>query len=599
MRRLRACLTLLLLLSLGTQAWSYPYVIDRYRVDMVLEGTGNVKVTEILDVTFNESRRGIFRTIPVDYDDGKGQVRSAFLSDFMVSDGNARSLTTKITKEGAYVKIRIGDEKIWLPNGTRMTYIIRYNARGVLNWFDGATSDWGKPNTELYWNAIGDQWDTEITRAEVTVHFPKVSAETDVRARVFAGYYGSREQVTLPRAGETVQSRELGLGAMLTSDALVVERTAPLEPSQGLTVVLSVPQSLVPKPTFAQSAGMFLQTNFGYLLPLLGLLVMGPLWFFKGRDPAGGPMVVQFDPPDGLTGPECGALIDDRADQRDIAAGIIALAVQGFLTIEPKEEGMIFKRRTADLHLTGQAGQPATPFEQKLLAELRSCPDGPITENDLRTYVAPDIATLKKSLLQGLVARGYYHRNPIDVVGAYTGCGCLVTIGIAVLTVMVTPFKAPLPGIVGGIGLLIVVMGFGFYMSRRTPLGAMTRMKVVGFEEFIRRARGRELEWMSKKEPTAALFEEYLPYAVAFGLTQEWAAAFEGIVHEMPNWYQAPPGTMFRASYFANDLVSVNSALSSAASTPPRSSGGSGGSSGFSGGGFSGGGFGGGGGGSW
>ncbi|HRF58710.1 MAG TPA: DUF2207 domain-containing protein [Fimbriimonadaceae bacterium] len=595
----RACWMLLLSICLVASAAAYPYVVDRYRVEMALDPSGNIKVTEILDVTFNETRRGIFRTIPVDYEDGKGQLRRAFLSDFSVADGSGRSLTTKITKEGPNVKIRIGDEKIWLPQGTRMTYIIRYNAYGVLNWFEAATSDWGKPNVELYWNAIGDQWDTEISRAEVTVRFPEVASATDARARVFTGRYGGRDQITMSRAGESAEATEFGLSAKLTTDALVVQRTKPLEPLEGLTLVLALPEALVPRPTFTQSASIFLRTNFGYLLPLLGLLVMLPLWYFRGRDPAGGPMVVQFDPPDFLTASECGALVDDRADQRDIAAGIIALAVYGYLTIEPKEEGLIFKKRTATLHLTGKTGSPASPFEAALLAKLRQCPSGPITENELRTHVAPGIATLKKTLFDALVKRGFYRRNPIDVVGGYTGCGCIIAIAAAVATVAITPLRVPLPGIVGGVGLLIVVLGFGALMSRRTPLGAKTRMKVVGFEEFIRRARGHELEWISKKEPTTALFEEYLPFAVAFGLTQEWAAAFEGILHEMPHWYHAPPGTGFHPGYFASDLVSVNSALSSAATTPPRSSGGSGGSSGFGGGGFSGGGFGGGGGGSW
>jgi uncharacterized membrane protein len=96
-----------------------------------------------------------------------------------------------------------------------------------------------------------------------------------------------------------------------------------------------------------------------------------------------------------------------------------------------------------------------------------------------------------------------------------------------------------------------------------------------------------------------ALFEELLPHAVAFGLTAQWAQAFQGVLHEMPTWYVSPYNTGFNPIYFSHDLNSINTNLASAAFTPPRSSGASGGGSGFSGGGFSGGGFGGGGGGSW
>jgi uncharacterized membrane protein len=146
---------------------------------------------------------------------------------------------------------------------------------------------------------------------------------------------------------------------------------------------------------------------------------------------------------------------------------------------------------------------------------------------------------------------------------------------------------------------VVIVALFSKIMPRRTERGANAQRQVAGFEEFIRRARGKEFDWMSKKEPTASLFEEYLPHAIAFGLAAEWAGAFEGILHEMPSWYGAPYGTPFYPGYFGNDMVSISDSLGAAAATPPRSSGASGGSSGFGGGGFSGGGFGGGGGGSW
>jgi uncharacterized membrane protein YgcG len=108
---------------------------------------------------------------------------------------------------------------------------------------------------------------------------------------------------------------------------------------------------------------------------------------------------------------------------------------------------------------------------------------------------------------------------------------------------------------------------------------------------------------MSKKQPDQALFEAYLPHAIAFGLTREWADAFAGVLHAMPNWYVTPYGGGFDPRWFAYDLMNTSRALGTSASTPPRtssSSGSWGGGSGFSsGGGFSGGGFGGGGGGSW
>lgn len=79
-----------------------------------------------------------------------------------------------------------------------------------------------------------------------------------------------------------------------------------------------------------------------------------------GEDPDGGPMVVQFDPPEGLSGAATGALMDERVDTRDISAGIFSLAVKGYLGIEPKEEGLFFKRRTAELHILRERARALT-----------------------------------------------------------------------------------------------------------------------------------------------------------------------------------------------------------------------------------------------
>lgn len=89
------------------------------------------------------------------------------------------------------------------------------------------------------------------------------------------------------------------------------------------------------------------------------------------------------------------------------------------------------------------------------------------------------------------------------------------------------------------------------------------------------------------------LFFRFLPYAIALGVEDEWAKAFEGIYQEQPDWYVSPGGVKtFSPSRFSSSMNSLTSSLASAMFSSPRGSGAGGG-------GFSGGGGGGGGGGSW
>ena len=591
-------LALLFLFACSMLAIAEPYEIERFSFEATLKADGKMDVQERIAVLFNEPRRGIFRTIPIHYDTGKGTTRDIYLTNIRVTDSNGNGLGTKITTEDRYLKIRIGVADVTLPTGTRITYVISYTADGMINWFD-ETEDW-VPYAELYWGMTGEEWDAPMHRIDFKIRFPNVPEGKGVRARLLYGPYGATTSHNLLKLSSGDHDPALGTTLALSESEVSGSKATGAPAYSGLTIVLNLPATVVLKPTYAQQVARLVQNNLGFSIPLLVLIAMSLFWWRYGKDPHGGPMVVQFDPPDGVSGPELGALLDERVDQRDLAAGIISLAVKGYLKIIPKEEGLIFKKRGADLELTGIEGDAnLTIFERSLLKKLSNC-DQPIDESQLRIHVAPHIANLKNEIYASLVDRGYYITSPD---AARNNWGCLGTVAIILLGVLfwwISPFHNTTPSIIGGIVGIIMVWFFAKGMPRRTDAGAKAHSLAMGFEEFVRRARSPELEWMSKKHPDAVVFETFLPHAIAMGLTREWAQAFEGIVKEMPNWYAAPYGTPFHPMYFANDLGSIADSVGSAASVPPRSSGGGGGSSGFSsGGGFSGGGFGGGGGGSW
>lgn len=595
---MKRILFLLIVLVCARAFGQYPYQIDAYNVEMSLSSDSIINITERLDVTFNESRRGIFRTIPYVLPGRSGLTRSVTLDSISVGDGTGTSVQTKITREGGNVKIRIGDPDVFLVPGTKRTYTIQYRIIGAINWFE-AGDDW-RDAAEMYWNIIGNEWDTSIDNFTFSITFPEAKNPKDVRAKLFAGSYGSTISTILNGTGEVDANNETGCWMKLSQNRVDGGSSKTLNPYEGISIVLDVPSENIQKLSFMDSATLFLKGNLGFLLIPFTFLSMFFFWFTYGRDPDSGPTAVQFDPPDGISGPEAGALIDERVDQRDLASGIVSLAVKGKLEIEfGEEEGLIFKKRPVFLKVLESAEkQPLTAFELKLFSLLKKSGDL-ITEAELRTGVAPHVADLKNSLYESLVSRKYYKSNPDTVRWTWT-LGGLAVIGLlAFLSTKVTAIPSPTAAIVGGIVSGVLVIIFGRQMPKRTLVGARALREVRSFEEFIRRARGDELNWMSEKHPDQALFETYLPHAVAFGLTAEWSEAFKNIAIENPSWYHDPTGARFNYYYFSRDFGYMTNAVASAASVPPRSSGGSGGSSGFGGGGFSGGGFGGGGGGSW
>lgn len=576
----------------------YPYVIDDYEVRGTLHKDSSFDVVEVIQVTFNETKHGIFRVIPFAFDTGQGIVRKTVIDKIRVNEPNGQPYTTKITKDGAYVRIRIGDKDIELPPGTKKTYAISYRVQNAVNWFEKDT-DWDS-HAELYWNMTGNDWDTVIKSFRYRVTFPETSKPS---ARVFAGYMGSTAATSIMGIGKAKDTSATSTSLELTKSELNGQRVVPLSQGEGVTFVLGVPEDVIARPSVAALTWWAFTANSGFFLPVFVLIVLIPIWLTKGRDPKGKECEVAFEPPDGLSATECGSLLDERVDMRDVSAGLITLAVKGYLTISAGESSL-FGSRDITIKLTGKEKDSSLgPFEVLLLKKLKKA-KGSIDKTDLTTYVGADIGELQNTAYKTLVDKGYYRIAPNDA----KMYGCFGGLGLAFVTAIILHTFFSLGAdesswIIGVILSLFVIGFFSKLIPRRTQKGADIRSQVAGFENAMR-GRKDYMEWVADKKIAEAKYEEYLPYAIAFGLVQQWSDTFKEVVTASPSWYSSPYGhDVWSMNTFSNDFSSVTSSIGSASNTPPRTSSSSG-SSGFSsGGGFSGGssggGFGGGGGGSW
>ena len=141
---------------------------------------------------------------------------------------------------------------------------------------------------------------------------------------------------------------------------------------------------------------------------------------------------------------------------------------------------------------------------------------------------------------------------------------------------------------------VIIVFLFARIMTAKSLKGVRTKIEILGLQEFITRVDADRLKRMPPDT-----FEKILPYAMALGIENRWAKAFQGIVQNPPNWYVGPtPYVGFNPIFFAGSMHAMASDVHQAFVAAPRASssgsgfggGGFGGGGGFSGGGFGGGG---------
>jgi hypothetical protein len=182
-----------------------------------------------------------------------------------------------------------------------------------------------------------------------------------------------------------------------------------------------------------------------------------------------------------------------------------------------------------------------------------------------------------------LVAKGYYRKSPGGVnmkwivyasipllVGGIVGRVVGAFLDLAWLKIFDEPpenASAPLSDNKFLLGMLLstlILIGFAAIMPSRSVAGARAREAALGFKEFLSRV---------DTMPSVELFERYLPYAIAFGVQNSWARAFEGIYGTAPTWYSGPMGK-FSPTTFGHRIsdlcVSAASSMSSRPSEEPR-----------------------------
>ena len=559
-----------------------------YRVDLQIEADGALVVSEQIAYDFGtEERHGIFRDVPVRfrYDDRHDRVYP--LQVLEVSGSPAIPVQYALEDVDNTRRIRIGDPDQTITG--RHDYTITYRVEGTLNGFPD--------HDELYWNAIGADWEVPIEQASVTVTAPAAIG----RVACYAGPVGS----TRSCASSETDGRT---GAFATTG---------LAPKEGLTVVVGFPTGVVPTPrpvleersslarAFSATPGTLAMAG-GVLVAVL--LVLGWLFGVVGRDrrtddPLGSlaGAMVEAVPPEGIRPAQAGLLVDEVVNPVAIPATLVDLAVRGYLRIEDdapddweKFDWRLVKLKAADNNLLD--------YERVLFDGLfasrggrRAKVEEAVRLSELKQDFYHQSTLVRSALYQDAVQRGWFTDYPDEVQQRWVKRGRVVTVvgvGLTALAAWLTDYGlVALPILLAGPALMLGAR----WMPRRTPVGAELLRRVNGFRAYLQTAGADRADALH-----ADRFSPDLPYAIVFGLTEQWARNSElvGAPPQTPWFYSRGPYTPHRFGARMGLFSSSSAASLTAPPPPPAVSGASGfgsGDAGSWGGGYSGGGGGGGG----
>lgn len=586
----------------------YRYTIEAYDVLIDVKENNVLEITESIKANFKEPRHGIIRKIPlrntVKRNDGSVTKNSVRLTDLSVSE------EYEVSNDSGYRVIKIGEENQTITG--IHDYVIKYSYN--------LGKDSSKDFDELYFNIIGDEWDTEINNVTFTINMPK---EFDVSKLGFSsGKYG------------TVGSNDVEY--TVEGNKIVGSLKKKLDREEALTVRCELPEG------YFVNAGIKLPLLFPlmFIVPLIAAIIAYLMWSKYGRDDVV-VETVEFYPPNGCNSAEAAYFYKTSVSEKDANSLLIYLASKGYLKIVEidKNNYKIIKLKEYDgnnsnekLFMDGlfksknevtkddlynkfyktiekiklnidNYKNKALIYDSKassmrvyavLLAALSVIVTVSIPTFDYGLFSDVFVAIMFGSIMVLILAVELY--SPIHVAIKIMAVIPTLIIGLFMASELPIYYAASannltLIAIIFGLVMALVVCFFVRYMSKRTPYGNEMYGRVKGFRNFLVSAEKDKLEALVNDDPT--YFYSILPFTYVLGVSDKWIKKFEGMTLEEPDWYES--NTPFSIYHFNTFLSSTMS--STVDRVVETSSGGS--SGGFSGGGFSGGGSGGGGGSSW
>ena len=573
--------------SKNYQYSTYDYVIDKYDINIIVNENNTLDITETITTYFNVPKHGIFRTIPLKNTitrlDGTTSTNRTQVTNISVDK------EYKTLRENGNYKLQIGSPSNTLTG--EQTYVIKYTYN--------LGKDSAKNYDELYYNIIGNEWDTVIGNVTFTITMPK---EFD----------SSKLGFSSGKVGSTDNSK---VKYNVSENKITGSYNDILKVGEALTIRCELPEG------YFVGAGLSINIidYIMFLIPIVFLGIAILLWHKFGRD---NQVIetVEFYPPEGFNSLEVGFLYKGKAENQDVVSLLIYLANKGYIKIAETEEKSLFSK-SKGFKITKLKEYDGNNINEQIflnglftkkisisISSLFNKNDEQETTDNINEVTSIDLynkfhKAMEKILLNinseenknKLFEKKVLGKN-IFIILMIIATYCLITIptvltygvadllivallypGIGFTIILITIYISSrvtdpsistkllvlaCGGIFGGIPWSVTVLPallqdltylIGYIvgiiciigviiclksLKKRTPYGNEILGKLKGFKNFLETTEKEKLEAMVMQDPT--YFYNILPYAYVLGVSNKWIKKFESISLQVPSWYDSP-----------------------------------------------------------
>ncbi|WP_428897332.1 DUF2207 domain-containing protein [Parelusimicrobium proximum] len=607
--------TLILFTLLFIPSFAQRERIYEFSSHMTVSADSSAVITEriTLYADHQEIRRGIYRVLPRTFQDNKikGYMNYTVLS--LKRNGLAEPYFTE--REGNNLAVGFGNDN-YLDRGIH-TYELTYKIDKAVGFFEDSD--------EIYWNVTGNDWDFIIDKADFSLTLP---AGAEVITDGISVYTGGK--------------KHRGKDASFDSARLYFYTTAPVYKGQGFTVAVPFKKGIVtPPPAAAQIKGAVMANLEIFIFPIMTLLfcaVLYALWVAFGRDKKHAVVIAQYEPIQGINAPMTSYIMNMGSDGSDriLSLYILEMAMKGCVVIEKKgssftlfptgkhEEYLTAKEQEvykglfpseSPLKLGGYkpqlgriAGETAKYYAQagkKYFSENKHIfmlsllfiwifmvtggVMGSITNREMPAAMSVFISIFYMAfmvpavLLASSTAAAFEQKDKAKTITSFiifmVIAGFITAHSSAFLTIGIKNAFATLSYIVNLLILTFAAGCFKHAIKQYTKEGSDTEAYLLGFKLYMQTGEGGRVA-ASNPEEGADVFCNYLPYAIALGVENQWSKHFASQINTQDGertlerrgiggFYRR--GSMSASMATAMLMSGLSSSVSSATTAPSKS----------------------------
>lgn len=480
--------------------------ITDYHARFRITSDGDLLATERLTVNFPVERHGIFRFFDI-VDPSAPHARRIPEGISVMRDGHPDQVDVSSRSDGRYRVVRVGAPDVTMRDDH--DYTITYRIPGVLE--PGTTG----MRSQLYWNVIPGGWTMPIERAVVTVDLPAAS-QRDVRCAVGVARTSGCEV-------EGGGTRRLSV------------TTGHLDPRTPVTIKTGVDVStpsaghrLPWTPQWDAVLGRHLPAT---LVTALLAVAAGGFGWRKRRltmetDPA---FPVMYAPPTGIGPAQAGYLLTERTHRNHFIGTILYAAERGAVELTTGNDG-------TEESWTIRGGKKSVWAElddvtRELAGDLGIRDGGNLTLGKKHVSAGHKAQEAESGLGDRCKKWGLKAGHLESIRGLTSiGVGGIIALVSVPLLAFLAPFSliAAVPLAFGAPAATVLGAGKA---TRRTAAGRRLWSEIGGFKRILSTDSSEDrFDFSARKD----LYPAYIPWAVAFGVADEWAKKYRTEVGEEP-----------------------------------------------------------------